>query len=166
MAGGPDQKTVLSKNVLQMKFMQRSALRIEKELNEEENKDIDDEHWVLDLPATQKLENNYMFEPSLVRIESLQFGRMSFCGFNPEIEKLMKRHNTKVELDAAEVKEMELSVQEDEMANRYQSLFGTIAKKFSSKRDRGQIEEKFSNSEENPPKSKKHRKFIKPADDD
>ncbi|XP_033754885.1 M-phase phosphoprotein 6-like [Pecten maximus] len=164
MAGGPDQKTVLSKNVLQMKFMQRSAIRIEKELNEEENKDIDDEHWVLDLPATQKLENRYIFEPSLMRIENLQYGRMSYCGFNPEIEKLMKRHNTKVELDAAEIKEKELGVEEDEMANRYQSLFGTIAKKFSSKRDRGQIEENSSNLEESHQKSKK-RKFLKPADD-
>ncbi|KAI8791138.1 M-phase phosphoprotein 6, partial [Biomphalaria glabrata] len=41
----------LSKNVLQMKFMQRSALRIEQEQNEENlQKIIDDEHWALDLP--------------------------------------------------------------------------------------------------------------------
>ena len=37
--------------------MQRSALKLEKQQNEEEHKrDIDDEHWVLDLPITRKKE--------------------------------------------------------------------------------------------------------------
>lgn len=40
--------------------MQRSALRIEKEKSEEEQKRvIDDEHWVLDLPETKQKE--YVF---------------------------------------------------------------------------------------------------------
>lgn len=38
-------------------FMQRSALQIEKEKSEEEKqKVIDDEHWVLDLPETEHKE--------------------------------------------------------------------------------------------------------------
>lgn len=38
-------------------FMKRSALRIEKEKSEEERKyDIDDEHWVLDLPPIEQKE--------------------------------------------------------------------------------------------------------------
>ena len=37
--------------------MQRSALQIEKEKSEEEKqKVIDDEHWVLDLPETEQKE--------------------------------------------------------------------------------------------------------------
>lgn len=41
--------------------MQRSALRIEKEKSEEEQKRvIDDEHWVLDLPETKQKE--YVFK--------------------------------------------------------------------------------------------------------
>ena len=37
--------------------MQRSALRIEKEKHEEEQQRvIDDEHWVLDLPPTKQKE--------------------------------------------------------------------------------------------------------------
>lgn len=40
--------------------MQRSALRIEKEKSEDEQKRvIDDEHWVLDLPETKQKE--YVF---------------------------------------------------------------------------------------------------------
>ena len=40
-----------------MQFMQRSVLRMEVEQNEEEKQRvIDDEHWVLDLPALQRRE--------------------------------------------------------------------------------------------------------------
>ena len=40
-----------------LQFMQRSALRIEKEKHvEEQQRVIDDEHWVLDLPQTKQKE--------------------------------------------------------------------------------------------------------------
>lgn len=37
------------------------------------------------------LRSKFIIEPSYVACESLSFGRMSFKGANPEIEKLMRR---------------------------------------------------------------------------
>ncbi|CAG5128756.1 unnamed protein product, partial [Candidula unifasciata] len=79
--------THLSKNVLQMKFMQRSVLRIEKEQNEEDRqKTIDDEHWVLDCPEYKSKESKFLKDQSYITCEQLMLGRQSFRGFNPDIE--------------------------------------------------------------------------------
>ncbi|XP_061197660.1 M-phase phosphoprotein 6-like [Saccostrea echinata] len=169
-------KSSLSKNVLQMKFMQRSALQIEKEKTEEEKqKVIDDEHWVLDLPETEQKECKYIIEGNIAHIENLQFGRFSFNGCNPEVEKLMKIHNTERELEEAAAREAQNSVNDQEMAQRYKSLSQTIAKKFAKKRKRAEIDESFDKEsshvtvdEETLKKGKKKsskRKFLKPKDD-
>ncbi|WAR11687.1 MPH6-like protein [Mya arenaria] len=130
-----------SKTSLSGNFMKRSALRIEKEKSEEERKlIIDDEHWVLDLPKIEGKESKYVIESSIARCENLLFGRMSFQGCNPEVEKLMKLHNNQLALDEAERKENENSVNDQEMAERYSTLVGTMAKKFSKKRDRTSVE--------------------------
>ncbi|KAK7114695.1 M-phase phosphoprotein 6-like [Littorina saxatilis] len=168
----------LSKNVLMMKFMQRSVLRMEVEQNEEEKQRvIDDEHWVLDLPQLTQREEKFVVQPSYITCENLQYGRMSFKGFNPEVEKLMKIHNTEAELQQAEEREKEIGVSESEMTNRYSTLVGIISKKFSTKRKMGEEPgEKVDKEEEEdddqlitttttPPKSKKgKRKFMKPDD--
>ncbi|KAL5022653.1 hypothetical protein ScPMuIL_001808 [Solemya velum] len=158
--GGSSNK--LSKNVLQMKFMQRSVLRIEKEQNEEERQRvIDDEHWVLDIPVTHQKESRFVIESSLPKIQNLRFSRMSFKGFNPEVEKLMKLHDTERDLEEAERKEKEISVGDVEMADRYQNLIGTISKKFAKKRfdkpasDLGSEEKEIS-------EKKAKREFLKP----
>ncbi|XP_046549435.1 M-phase phosphoprotein 6-like [Haliotis rubra] len=154
--------TKLSKNVLQMKFMQRSVLRIEKEQNEEENnRAIDDEHWVMDVPPLPKKQSRYDIQPSYVVCENLCYGRMSFKGFNPDVEKLMAIHNTQMELDAAEEREKETHVSEDEMAERYKSLVGIIAKKFKKKRK----QKEAVDEEAGPSPEKKGRQFQKPSDD-
>lgn len=169
-------KSSLSKNVLQMKFMQRSALQIEKEKSEEEKqKVIDDEHWVLDLPETEHKESRYVIERSIACIEELQYGRFSFNGCNPEVEKLMKIHSKDRELEAAATREAQNSVNDQEMANRYLSLSHTIAKKFAKKRKHAEIDESFDKAndsmdiEEEIPKSQKKkpskRKFMKPKDE-
>ncbi|KAK7505370.1 hypothetical protein BaRGS_00003532 [Batillaria attramentaria] len=158
----------LSKNVLQMKFMQRSVLRMEVEQNEEEKqKIIDDEHWVLDLPQLSQREERYITQPSAVVCENLQFGRMSFKGFNPEVEKLMKLHDTESELKQAEEREKEIGVSEDEMAKRYSALVGIIAKKFSTKRKHQTSANKQDDNDDDtdsssPPKVR--RQFLKPDD--
>ncbi|XP_052060982.1 M-phase phosphoprotein 6-like [Mytilus californianus] len=164
MAGGSGQRGNLSKNVLQMKFMQRSALRIEKEKHEEEQKRvIDDEHWVLDLPETKQKESKFIAEPSIMRIENLKFGRFSFNGCNPEIEKMMKAAATERELARSEAVEKELRVDDEEMAGRYKTLFGTIAKKFAKKRQRSALTEK---EEATTTEVKQRvREFLKPKDD-
>lgn len=142
--------------------MQRSVLRLEKEKTAEEQQHIiDDEHWVIDLPETQHKESKYITEPSYSRCENLIFGRLSFKGFNPEVEKLMKSQNQSLELEEAERRENEINVGDQEMTQRYESLIGTISKKFATKRQR-QTEQ----GEQNTSKSaKKSKKFMKPAED-
>ncbi|CAL1536831.1 unnamed protein product [Lymnaea stagnalis] len=150
----------LSKNVLQMKFMQRSVLRLEKEQNEEDKqKVIDDEHWVLDLPDYQIKESKYLKDQSYVICEQLQFGRQSFLGCNPEIEKLMQAHKLEQELKVSDEKEKQNSVSDQDMAQRYSSLMGIIAKKFSKKRQRN---DEANDDESGEPRSKS---FMKPSDD-
>ncbi|XP_059168931.1 M-phase phosphoprotein 6-like [Physella acuta] len=153
--------THLSKNVLQMKFMQRSVLRIEKEQNEEEQqKVIDDEHWVLDIPDYKTKESLFLQNQSYVVCEGLRFGRQSYQGFNPEIEKIMRLQNAEEEAKRSEEIEKQNSVSDQEMVNRYSSLMGVIAKKFAKKRNRNDVAE---NDESGEPRSKKT--FMKPSDD-
>ncbi|XP_005107945.1 M-phase phosphoprotein 6 [Aplysia californica] len=151
----------LSKNVLQMKFMQRSVLRIEREQNEDERqKIIDDEHWVLDLPEYKTKEHRYLKDQSYAFCEQLRFGRQSFQGFNPEIEKLMKAEIAEQELKEAEEKEKQNSVSDKEMTQRYSSLMGILAKKFAKKRSRKDIVD-----EEEVEEPSKKKAFLKPSDD-
>ncbi|GFS14800.1 M-phase phosphoprotein 6-like [Elysia marginata] len=154
------QSAHLSKNVLQMKFMQRSVLRMEKEQNEEERqKIIDDEHWALDLQEYKTKESDFLENQSYTTCEELLFGRQSYQGFNPEIEKLMKVHSEEKEAQKSEQKEKEESVGDAEMAQRYSSLMGIIAKKFTKKRQRS--EEKSNQNEDDEPSRKK---FMKPSE--
>ncbi|XP_064610770.1 M-phase phosphoprotein 6-like [Liolophura sinensis] len=158
-----EDKSRLSKNLLQMKFMRRSVIRIEKEQNEEEQRRvIDDEHWVLDIPELQEKESRYQLEPSYAPCENLVFGRMSFKGLNPEIEKLMTVQEVEESLKISEAKEKELMVDEDEMTKRYETLIGTIAKKFAKKRHRSAVNSEVSEGSSNPKKAK--REFLKPGD--
>ncbi|XP_077144719.1 M-phase phosphoprotein 6 isoform X1 [Ranitomeya variabilis] len=77
----------LSKNLLRMKFMQRSLdPETKKQLEEEEKKIISDEHWFLDLPELKEKESFIIEERSFHLCEDFLYGRMSFKGFNPEIE--------------------------------------------------------------------------------
>lgn len=158
----PSSDAHLSKNVLQMKFMQRSVLRIEKDQNEEEKqKDIDEEHWVLDLPEYQKKESQYLADQSYLFCEQLMFGRQSFQGFNPEIEKLMKAHIDDQVTKKTEETEQQNSVSDKDMATRYSSLMGVLAKKFASKRSRKESTDEETDSG----KPSRKKAFIKPEDD-
>uniref|UniRef100_H9GHL9 M-phase phosphoprotein 6 n=1 Tax=Anolis carolinensis TaxID=28377 RepID=H9GHL9_ANOCA len=113
-------------------------------------------------------------ERSFTPCEDLLFGRMSFKGFNPEVEKLMIQMNSRFqeaegtgEGDAA----MEADVSDEEMARRYETLVGTIGKKFLKKRDRRAMQEPpgdeeggsgDDNDDERPSQAKKA--FLKPRD--
>uniref|UniRef100_A0A8D2K9W1 M-phase phosphoprotein 6 n=1 Tax=Theropithecus gelada TaxID=9565 RepID=A0A8D2K9W1_THEGE len=89
-----EQKTKLSKNLLRMKFMQRGLdSETKKQLEEEEKKIISEEHWYLDLPELKEKESFIIEEQSFLLCEDLLYGRMSFRGFNPEVEKLMLQMN-------------------------------------------------------------------------
>lgn len=84
-----ERKTKLAKNLLRMNFMQRGLdSETKKQLEEEERKMISDEHWYLDLPELKEKESFIIEEQSFSLCEDLLYGRMSFRGFNPEVEVL------------------------------------------------------------------------------
>ncbi|KAK0041028.1 M-phase phosphoprotein 6 [Biomphalaria pfeifferi] len=154
----------LSKNVLQMKFMQRSALRIEQEQNEENlQKIIDDEHWALDLPDYKTKESVFLKDQSYTFCEQLQYGRQSFKGCNPDIEKIMKVKLQEQQLKASAEKEKLNSVSDVDMAKRYSTLMHVIAKKFEKKRKRktGDDVDGVDDSQAQTKKS-----FMKPSEDE
>ncbi|XP_044514683.1 M-phase phosphoprotein 6-like [Gracilinanus agilis] len=155
-------KPKLSKKLMRMKFMQRGLdAEIKKQLEEEEKKIISEEHWYLDLPELKEKESFIIEEQSFMLCEDLLYGRMSFRGFNPEIEKLMVQMNAKHKEEEVEDVTMEADVSDEEMARRYETLVGTIGKKFAKKRDRAQYDED-ENGNIRPVKAKKT--FLKPQD--
>ncbi|XP_073688453.1 M-phase phosphoprotein 6 [Garra rufa] len=164
-----DGASKLSKNLLRMKFMQRGLdADVRKQLDEEEKRIISEEHWFLDLPELKAKENHIIEERSYVPCEDLVYGRMSFRGFNPEVEKLMLLMNTqKEEEDEDEegnVGKMETDITDEEMAKRYESLVESMRKKFAKKRNRSAVtnseEDVNCNVDVNQPK----KAFLKPQD--
>ncbi|XP_029463979.1 M-phase phosphoprotein 6 [Rhinatrema bivittatum] len=156
-----DVKSKLSKNLLRMKFMQRGLdAETKKQLAEEERKIISDEHWYLDLPELKEKESFIIEERSFVFCEDLVYGRMSFKGFNPEVEKLMITMNAKNKAEEEDEEgEMEVDVSDEEMARRYETLVGSIRKKYTKKRAQSvQDDEEESNHNKNiKPKEKRSR---------
>lgn len=148
--------------------MQRGLdAEVKKQLDEEEKRIISDEHWFLDLPELKAKENYIIEERSYVPCEDLVYGRMSFRGFNPEVEKLMLLMNTHKEEEEEEddnVSRMETDITDEEMARRYESLVESMRKKFAKKRNRSTItkseEDVNCNVDDNQPK----KAFLKPQD--
>ncbi|EHA97326.1 M-phase phosphoprotein 6 [Heterocephalus glaber] len=158
-----EHKTKLSKNLLHMKFKQRGVdSETKKQLEEEEKKIISEEPWYLDLPELKEKESFIIEEQSFLLCKELLYGRMSFRGFNPEVEKLMLQMNAKNKAEEQEEDEtVELDVSDEEMARRYETLVGTIGKMFAKKRDHANYEED-ENGNIKPIKTKKM--FLKPQD--
>ncbi|TWW76108.1 M-phase phosphoprotein 6 [Takifugu flavidus] len=153
----------LSKNLLRMKFMQRGLdAETKQQLEEDHKRIISDEHWYLDLPELKARENLIIEEKSFVPCEDLIYGRMSFQGFNPEVEKLMALMNPKnKEEEEEDLRQMQTDVTDEEMALRYESLIGSIKKKFAKKRQRtSEAEEDLNQNVE----SNLKRVFLKPQD--
>jgi len=92
-----------------------------------------------------------------VPCENLIVGRLSFRGMNPEIERIMA-----LEQEASHAKidvKNEKDVSDFEMANRYNTLVGTISHKFSTKRNYKNLQE--CDTEQ----SLKKMRFLKPSCD-
>ena len=131
-------KAKLSSGVLQMKFMKRTAIETTVEVAlEEQKKQIDDEHWYLSLEE-KKLEINgpsVLIESGYSIFNNIGFGRMSFNGFNPQIEKL-----TDPEKAAKEQEKEEKEIDDDSMADHYQStLHKTISNKFNKNKHQHKV---------------------------
>ncbi|XP_069580595.1 M-phase phosphoprotein 6 isoform X2 [Brachyistius frenatus] len=136
-----------------------------KQLEEDERRIISDEHWYLDLPELKAKENLIIEEKSFVSCEDLKYGRMSFRGFNPEVEKLMALMNPKDEEEEGEeedTRRMQTDVTDEEMALRYESLVDSLRKKFAKKRERASMEDEDVNH--NVMETKSKRVFVKPQD--
>ncbi|KFP82410.1 M-phase phosphoprotein 6, partial [Acanthisitta chloris] len=155
-------------------FMQRGLdSQTKKQLEEEERKIISEEHWYLDVPDLKEKESCIVEERSFMRCEDLVFGRMSFKGFNPEIEKLMIQMNSRCKEEIEVDDGMEADVSDEEMARRYETLVGTIGKKFLRKRDQRVLKDDVEDDEDNEvedvnsntrPKKKAKKMFLKPQD--
>jgi M-phase phosphoprotein-6 len=91
-----------------------------------------------------------------VACENLIVGRLSFHGMNPEIERILELEH---ESDRAEMDINENDVSDFEMANRYNTLVGTVSRKFNTKRDHRNLQE--CDTEQRI----KKMKFMKPACD-
>ncbi|KAI2648097.1 M-phase phospho 6 [Labeo rohita] len=158
----------LSKNLLRMKFMQRGLdADVKKQLDEEEKRIISDEHWFLDLPELKAKENHIIEERSYVPCEDLVYGRMSFRGFNPEVEKLMLLMNTNKEEedeDEEDISKMETDITDEEMARRYESLVESMRNKFAKKRDRSAVAKSEEDVNCNVVESQPKKAFLKPRD--
>ncbi|KAE8608738.1 hypothetical protein XENTR_v10011591 [Xenopus tropicalis] len=156
----------LSKNLLRMKFMQRTLdAETKKQLEEDEKKIISDEHWYLDLPELKEKESYIIEERSFLPCEDFLYGRMSFKGFNTEVEKLMTQLNSRTKTEEiVEEGTMDVDVSDEEMARRYESLVGTIKKKFTKKRNQKELKEEGEDENCNIRSSKVQKVFLKPQD--
>lgn len=127
----------LSKNVLGMKFMQRTKQKIELKEEEEKSSHLLSQEWKF--AASSQLDRIVTVD-SFVPCEDLLFGRMSFKGANPEIERLMDGFKSPgQEKEEAEVTAIE-------MTSRYEKMgVGDV--------------------ERNPQVKRKRTKYIRPVDD-
>lgn len=104
-------KPRLSKGILEMKFMMKSKVKVDKE--EESNQGQE----MYRNEITHKMGNsNFIQEPGFVNIEELSVCRYSCRGMNPEIEKLLQ--NEQISKDTNRPK-MEAEVSDKEMVHFY-----------------------------------------------
>ncbi|KAF7702155.1 M-phase phosphoprotein 6 [Silurus meridionalis] len=164
-----DGSAKLSKNLLRMKFMQRGLdADVKKQLEEEEKRIISDEHWYLDLPELKAKESYIIEERSYVPCEDLVYGRMSFKGFNSEVEKLMVLMNApKEEEDEEEEKDitrMDTDITDEDMAIRYGSLVESMKRRFGKKRERTCLKNDDDDVNRNAVETHPKKAFLKPQD--
>lgn len=108
-------------------------------------------------------------EPSLVPLLGLVEGRFSYCGLNPEIEKLMENEVAE-KLEAEERMNQEKSekcVLDDDMAERLGRLSKAVGLKFMSKRQRSETDSSAGTSKSatedfDDEQHRKRFKFMKP----
>ena len=134
-------KMSLSKNVLGMKFMQRTKQKIELKEEEEKSSHLLSQECIKQFAASSSQLDRIVTVDSFVPCEDLLFGRMSFKGANPEIERLMIGFKS----PGQEEKE-EAEVTAVEMTSRYEKMA-------------------VGDVERNPQVKRKRTKYIRPVDD-
>jgi len=155
----------LSKNVMQMKFMIRGKEQVT-ESSEGKSKKRHDSEWVVG--GVDQITKNvpYSFDTSYVECEELlPYGRMSFLNFNPSVEKKYKELLHKANMKLSGDREDFDGISDEEMAERYETLVDTVAKKFKSKGKRKSGDNSASSDEEEGEDSlakRAKRGFVKP----
>lgn len=144
-------KTKLSRHLLDMKFMKKSKEKEQKDQEEEEHRLL---YGGDTIDTIKKEGSRYIINESYASCLGLLPPRMSFMGRNPEIERLMQQ-NTEKETNSCKMP----GIQDEEMAERYSTLVGTVAKKFEKR--------KLHSSPETSHKKKtnKPKQFQRPSDD-
>lgn len=167
-------KPRLSKGILEMKFMQRTKAKVDKEIEAAEGRAMYSNE------ITDKMLNsnsNFIIEPSFVHCENLLDGRLSFRGMNPEIERLLEIERE--EKAAAKRHEQNTDVSNEDMMKFYQNKTAgaahTVEKKFSKFKKVNKIQNKNQQNNKRHKEvdgntegtgKKKKSKFMKPKDDD
>ncbi|XP_068150770.1 M-phase phosphoprotein 6 [Drosophila tropicalis] len=128
-------KPRLSRGVLDMKFMQRTKVKVAKEDDDEQSRALYS-HEINDKMLNSN--SNFIIETSYAICEGLIDGRLSFRGMNPELERLMEQE--KAEKESKLKPEQPKDVSDQDMAKTYYankapSASRTIKKKFNSKND-------------------------------
>ncbi|KAM0733213.1 M-phase phosphoprotein 6 [Formica fusca] len=152
-------RMVLSKSILDMKFMKRTKDKVEKQQLQEEG----EEYFGNRLTSRMKeASGKFFMEPSYIFCEELVNGRLSFQGMNPMIEKIMEaRENAK--RAQTETKE-EVDVSDEQMTVQWQKMrtkFDVMQRKPQYKTNRKLQHSKTDYNDE--PMGKKP-KFLKPAE--
>ncbi|KAL5290072.1 MPHOSPH6 family protein [Megaselia abdita] len=103
-------KPRLSKGILEMKFMMKSKVKVDKEIENDEGKSM----YHNEITEKMGVQSNFIMEPSFVNIEELSVCRYSCRGMNPEIEKLLQNE----QISKTDPK-METEVSDQELVHFY-----------------------------------------------
>ncbi|KAK8765354.1 hypothetical protein V5799_032034 [Amblyomma americanum] len=136
-----------------MKFMKKSKEKAQKDEEEEEHRSLFNSDA---MDCIKKEGSRYVIKESYALCLGLLTPRMSFKGRNPEIERLMQQGG-ETEAKLANMP----GIPDEEMAKRYSTLVGTIAKKFDKRKQSTHSFEEGANKR----KVHKRRKFQKPSDE-
>lgn len=156
-------KPSLSKGILEMKFMQRTKAKVDKEEEAAEGRAMYSKE------ISEKMLNsnsNFIIEPSFVHCENLIEGRLSFRGMNPEIERLLELERE--EKQASKTIEQPTDVSQEELiklyhTNKAPSAARNMEKKFKKNNKRhSETHSKFNGQNYN----NKKTKFMKPRNSD
>ncbi|KJH47657.1 hypothetical protein DICVIV_06267 [Dictyocaulus viviparus] len=87
----------LSSTVLEMKFMQRTKKKMEARQRKKQEAETRENLGSDEIGVSERKQSRFQYSNNLAYLQSLRFGRMSFGGCNPEIEKLMLYYGRKTE---------------------------------------------------------------------
>lgn len=148
-----------------MKFMKKSKEKAEREQEDLESRDLFETDITKALKSSEGAQ--FIIEHSMVPIERLLNGRMSFKGMNPDVERLMEQETRELREQEKARERLQSNKPEISDVDMAKRLGKTVSKKFSNSNknkdsDDSEEDEDDSEEESSPPK---RGKFLKPADD-